>query len=103
MKTRVQFSPSDFTDNGCGQVVVRDSFTRGSKAYEFGASVAYKVGWVSGITSTQFSLVALTDGMTTLFGGIQKLVDHLNNDECGFRPLEPDELVEIIKTQGSRF
>lgn len=103
MKTKVQFSPIDITAKGCGQMIVRDSFPRGSKDYQFGASVAYKVGWLVGSKSTRYTLVALTDGMTIVFDGIKNLIDYLNNDEEGFRPLEPAELVEIIKTQGNRF
>lgn len=81
-------------------MIVRDSFPRGSKDYAFGATVAFKVGWMS---DGKLTLVALTDGMTLVFRDMEALLKHLNEDEDGFRPIEPGELVEIIKTQGNRF
>lgn len=100
MKAKIQFTPSDF--RAAGQIVVRDSFTRGSKDYEFAASVAYKVGYLPQHPD-QFTLTALTDGMTLVFATLDKLVDHLNTDSEGFRPLENGELLKVIETQGNRF
>lgn len=101
MKTRTTFEESDF--NGSCQMVVRDSFPRGSKAYEFGMSVAYKIGYIVTNTENATALISLSDGMVIGFKSKAAMVDHLNKDEAGFRVLEIEEYVEMVRAQGSRF
>lgn len=102
MNTRSVFSPSDF--KSCGQYVVKDTFKRGDTNFQLASSVAYKVGWQShAVDKTVFFLVAVTDGMCIGFDDLDALCRYLNKDTVGFRPLEDDELVEVMKATGNRF
>lgn len=101
MKTRTTFEPSDF--KGAGQMVVRDTFPVGCKDYDHGICVAYKVCWLTGEPANDYFLAALSDGMLIKFDTITALCNHLNSDEEGFRPLQRDEMAEIIKRHGNRF
>lgn len=101
MKTRTTFIEVDF--KGYGQLIVRDSFPRGSKDYAFGISVAYKIGYVLTQTENNAALISLSDGMVIGFESKRALVEHLNADEEGFRVLEIEEYVEMVRAQGSRF
>lgn len=102
MKNRSTFSLSDF--KSCGQYVVKDSFRRGDKNFQFAASVAYKVCWWSQADDkTTYFLMSVTDGMLLPFDELKDLCSHLNKDKDGYRPLEADELVEVMKATGNRF
>lgn len=104
MDTRATFSPLDFAVGGGGQYVIRDSFKRGrSKDFRFASSVAYKLCYWNEPDKTSLFLASLTDGMLIQFVDLEAVCRYLNEDEEGFRPLEPDELVEVVRATGNRF
>ncbi|MDE2104488.1 MAG: hypothetical protein KGL39_45050 [Patescibacteria group bacterium] len=101
MKHNIQFNPEDF--KGSGQLVIRNSSTRGSKDYGFAVTVAYKVGYLPGREKQSVLLVALSDGMATRFDSKQQLCDFLNADSEGFRPMSTSEIRNVLAFQGARF
>jgi hypothetical protein len=103
MKKIFKFEVKDF--EGCGQMVIRNSFPENSKDYSFGATVSYKIGWMSSARSVGniIMLVSLADGMCLRFDSEQALCDHLNNDSEGYRPMSKVEIARIMETQGNRF
>ena len=102
MKTKVTFDPKDL--KGLGQMIIRDSFPVNCKDYEFGASVAYKVGWMnSSSAKNEKVLISLQDGMILRFASEQEICDHLNADTYGFRPMSKKEIKKILGIVGNRF
>ena len=87
-------------------MIVRNSMSPYSDNYDFGLSVSYKVGWRSQARRDgghKVCLIALSDGMITSYESEQALVDHLNNDKFGFRPMTSDEIRNFLGAQGNRF
>ncbi len=103
MKIKYVFDPGDF--DGCGQMVVRNSFPVGCKDYSFGATVSYKVGYRFGEAGkgNDIYLISMADGMCIKHESKQALCDHLNNDISGFRPMTDDEITNIMLSQHNRF
>jgi hypothetical protein len=47
-------------------------------------------------------MTSLADGCVIIHT-IDELIDHLNNDDEGYRPATKDELRQIVEYQGNRF
>jgi len=92
VKTRHIFEIGDF-DNG-GKMIVRNSSPSGSSDVGFMASVSYKIGY---ILSPEGSVarIALTDGQVIPFIDEKELVDALNSDSWGYRPMTDEECEDV--------
>ncbi len=101
MKQRYIFELDDF--KGCGQLVIRESSPLGSTDISFALSVSYKVGYIGAGSTRKYMLIALSDGLCMSFDTMEALIDHLNNDVHGYRPLNTVELDHIMQYNGNRF
>ena len=96
MKIRHEFEPGDF--EGGGQMIVRNS---NDLSVDFMSSIAWKIGFEN--KSGNRCMVSLADGLVLLFAGEQELIDKLNNDKSGYRPMTEDECVAVSGHVGNRF
>ena len=106
---RVVFSPDDF--KGSGQTIVRCSYD--GEDHQFGASVAYKIGYIgSGVVASAglrsgfgqtILKISLADGMALEYASKEELCNALNNDSIGYRPLEESKLLVLVAMVGNRF
>lgn len=104
MKTRCIFTPDDF--KGSGQMIIRDSYAKGGDNLSFAVSVSYKIGYVPALKERHVmpvALISMSDGMVDVFTSVDKLCDHLNKDQQGYRPMTEREIARILGAQGSRF
>jgi len=92
----VRFNAEDFA--GHGQMVVRCSYD--GEDHQFGASVAYKVGYDA--ASQRTCMVSLADGLVLWYDTLDQLCDKLNRDKRGYRWLTNEEIVSIVLSVGNR-
>ena len=100
MNVKHIFERRDFL--GSGQLLVRNSHKSGSDNADFLTTVAYQIGYVVGDVERRNTMTSLSDGCVIRFS-MDELLDHLNNDEEGYRPATKDELRQIVEYQGNRF
>lgn len=101
MKIRHVFEPSDFA--GSGQMIIRNSYKIGNSNTGFGASVAYKIGYIVGVERNKRCKISLSDGLVMVYDSTEDLCNALNNDQYGFRPMTQNEISTILGEQGNRF
>jgi hypothetical protein len=101
MITKFVFEETDF--QGAGQMIIRESATKGIKDPTFGATVSYKIGWMPGKGSNTMAMISLADGMIITFKSTKALCDKLNSDQCGYRPMTDDEITKVMVSQHNRF
>ncbi len=86
-----------------GMWLIRESAADVAKNRTFACSVAYKIGWshepyVGGEkVKILYHRVAITDGMIDVGVSAVVLVNKLNADSCGYRPMTQDEIFICIK------
>ena len=98
MKARVMFEPGDF--KGCGQMIVRNHTPSGLIDLGFVTTVAYKIGFIAG--SDKLCKISLADGMVLIYTDEAALIDHLNSDPRGYRPMTNIECVAVAAEVGNR-
>lgn len=84
-------------------MIVRNSCPIGTEDYSFLTSVAYKVGYCYVNKFQKSMLISLSDGMAIIYDNDDKLIEHLNNDVFGYRPMTTEEMNNINNYQGNRF
>lgn len=101
-----------------GRYIIRESSPVNSEDISFASSVTYKIGFVRPgrsqfdktvlkLFGKSYALISITDGMTFPYKTMGSLVDRLNTDDYGYRPLTQEELkaqieyLEVMNT-GSR-
>lgn len=75
--------------------VIRESSPVDDPCLSFASSVAYMIGFDAGTDAK--TMISVCDGMTLHYDSKQELADHLNNDDFGFRPLEGEALIEVLR------
>jgi len=92
------FESGDF--NSPGQVIVRAHSGNVSSSYI--TSVSYKIGYDPRKRGSH-TLISLSDGQTQFFENEESLIESLNKDPIGFRPIEKREWDAIWESNGNRF
>lgn len=91
-------------DIQAGLYVIRQSSPKGSKDLMFASTVCYKVAYTNNNTEKPYGLCNFTtDGWYYPIGDKKAICDHLNNDRDGFRPLQKEELIEILQNSLTGF
>ena len=104
MKVKFYFEESDF--KGSGQIITREKQNCDISRFEGGSTTTYKVGYVylSEKKSESYPcLISFADGMITYFDTMGDLLNYINEDPIGYRPVSKEELVAIVSTEGNRF
>lgn len=104
VETKYTFEESDFA--GSGQIIISRSAPIESNDFIYKLTVTYKVGYMypeNGL-DTLYCLISMCDGMVIrTFESKAVLVSYINNDKVGFRPIEKQELLDIMKVEYNRF
>lgn len=97
MKTRnVLLTEWDADDIKAGMYVIKNSSPIGTTDLGFARTVTYKIGWNCKGDKSFGMIACLTDGMFFSIGDKYAMVDHLNDDEFGYRPLTKPEYLEMF-------
>jgi hypothetical protein len=104
MKIKCTFTEEDFS--GSGQMLIRNSAPLGCKDYGFMSTVSYKIGYMpnphpNGVG--QWScMISLADGMIIPYESMDALIEGVNNDYHGFRPMSQEEIRQVMEYTSNR-
>lgn len=104
MRSIIILEPDDLS--GGGQMIIRNSFSANASAsadWGFASSVAYKIGWISHMPKNKACKISLSDGMVVVYESDQELIESLNEDPVGYRPMTQKEISHVMKYVGNRF
>lgn len=90
-------------DINAGRYICRESWPEDSDDIGGLCSVTFKMGFITG-ASVCMCLVAITDGMVSHYpqygdkaNAITRLVEHLNSDKYGYRPLTHKQVMRRME------
>ena len=79
-----------------GQIVTRLTSPPNSDNLSFMASVSYKICWHGHGDKQKWAKVAVTDGMIFMYESKKRLIDALNTDDHGYRPILIDDYIRMM-------
>lgn len=92
----------ELEDLKMGMYIIRESFKKNGDNWSFAMSVAYQIGWKGQSKNQRYYLVAMSDGMIWQECATKKAVlEMLNSDTEGYRPLTTKEHIAIIVHKGT--
>lgn len=87
-----------------GTFVIKNSSPKGSGDLGFASTVAYKICWIpEGKINTYCMVAMFTDGGIFKLGTKDELLQHINEDKHGYRPLTKQELLNILSHSNNGF
>jgi hypothetical protein len=87
-----------------GMFIIRNDAGRPITDQSFARTVTFKIIYRHTAEKPHGMCSVLTDGFTYGVANDRKeLAEYLNNDDIGFRPLEREEMIELIKTNTQNF
>lgn len=90
-------------DITAGLFIIKESSTKKAKDLSFARTVTFKIGWENEKGSPYGLINIMTDGWYYRIGDKKALVDHLNKDEYGYRPLTKKEMFEMLESSDQGF